>query len=229
MKRIFDGKCKDCEFGVLRKDPDYIACQLGGIREPEQTCNILDKPGVRETTSDQDKWITKEQAKELARKHVAHGMLEPLIWDIDALEPIAEVQDAVSREAVSEWLRLHLLDYIDHLQGGIQIRLVDVMNRMKEDLPPVLPVAESRRSEEEIRATIDWLTTNAQKEEERSHEGPFGPGRIEVDICDHRSRVFKNCVSFYNWTQGEENEWSKTFAPSGSNQGKGKEETGGKD
>lgn len=134
----------------------------------------------------------------------ALGVLEEIKRDIDFDKEEADRMGLVNAVSVGAWLerRIANLEFAANLE------------------------AESRRSEEEIRVAMDWLTTSAQKEEERSHEGPFGPGRIEVDICEHRSRVFKNCVSFYNWTQGEENEWSKTFTPSGDKQKEATGETG---
>jgi len=71
MEKIFDGQCKDCEFGRLQEDqrPNYIACQLGGIREPNQTCNLTLSPvedlelDYEEVILEHLKWIATEQGR----------------------------------------------------------------------------------------------------------------------------------------------------------------------
>jgi len=93
MEKIFDGQCKDCEFGRLREDqkPSYIACQLGGIREPNQTCNLTLFPvedqepdykamweGIKRFISKkedlpQGRWFWKDMMAELKRLEAKHA------------------------------------------------------------------------------------------------------------------------------------------------------------
>ncbi|MBE9572962.1 MAG: hypothetical protein IMF11_20245 [Proteobacteria bacterium] len=142
--------------------------------------------------SDQGKWITKDAAKKVIRKYV---IWHKAIKAIDALEPVAEVQDAVSRKAVLKRLIAfrQALKRTAPTEELIGAEITELRRQVREDLPPVLP-AESRRSEAEVRVAIEKLT-----------------------IYHHYTSV-----SFVALGDIEE-AITKLFAPSGSNQDKGKE------
>ena len=179
--------------------------------------------------SDQDKWITKEAVKKLARKHVAHGMLEPLIWDIDALKPIAEVQDAVSRETVRKVI-VSLTS--NKLIGGIIVTIVDPVRLWEKikKLPSVLPT-ESRRSEGWIRCserlppTSDFVLFCLNNDLRTVYAGQFEPK--EGTTFDRDMWYADGAADWYPCDQVLA--WYKfPMPPSGSNQEKEKEEPGGK-
>lgn len=58
-KYVFDGKCKDCPNGKMVEESGelpYIACQVGGIREPDQGCNIFDRTPAQEQEPELEQW-----------------------------------------------------------------------------------------------------------------------------------------------------------------------------
>jgi len=96
-----------------------------------------------------DQWITKREAKDVIRKHV---IWHKAIKAIDALEPVAEVQDAVSREAV----RVMLFEAGGRVYGPKTD--YDVLHRELKKLPPVLPVeAEAKEPGPDYKAMINDL------------------------------------------------------------------------
>lgn len=223
-KWMFDGKCQDCHLG--RYVEDHIHCEVRGIRDALQTCNILKRPAM---TSDKD-WekVEKGTVKKLAVRYLdPNGAgIALFLQDLDALKPIAECEDAVSRKAmIKEWRaavkRVYGRPYVDSDQL--------VLSVMK-NLPSVLPASNERsasvtkrrpggrtsvRSEAEIRAAIDYLEDEAKRLE--------GAGAA-VEMISHCDVA--DLVRLLFGIKPKEEFWDETklFAPSGKPR---KEETGG--
>lgn len=138
--------------------------------------------------SDRDKGLIEKERATNTVKHLFGQGAMAICGAINALKPIAECQDAVSREDVKQ-IREKCVRYIEEITHSAK-SITQLLDALIEFSSPVLPAP--GRSEEEIRRAIGWFHS----------------------MLADSSALWRvsACVDLIRWMQGEENGWSKLFS-----------------